>query len=330
MKTVSVIVPAYNAEQYIQKTITSICEQTYPHLEIIIVNDGSTDSTPAIIDAAAAKDARIVAIHKENGGVSSARNAGLAAATGDYICWLDSDDWMEPAMISTLLEVIEKDGADIALCNYYNISAKSGKMLRYDLKGKRIFTSEEALHALIKKEITQALWSSVAKRSLYEGITFPEGRIFEDVLEMHRVYGRCGKIVLIEDILMNRMVRSNSISNELKIVKRIESSEAYLERQTEIRKTHPEWEKDFVCSNIETLKLLRSAVIRSSAKHCRAQKARIRPVMRYFREHTDMYPGKDARLGAKLEYRLLTTGSYLGMVLSVAVGHLAKKNTFLK
>ena len=330
MKTVSVIIPVYNDEQYVGKAIASVCAQTYPHLEIIIVDDGATDSSPAIIDAAAEQDARIKVIRKKNGGLSSARNVGLAAATGDFICWLDSDDWMEPDMIRVLVETAEEEGADVALTNYYNVSVKNSKEIRYKLDGRRVYVGEEALHALVKKEITQAVWANIASRSLYEGIIYPEGKLFEDVRTMHMIYSRCKKLVLVEDILMNRLIRENSISNQRNVAKRIESSEAYLERQELINKLHPEWEKDFVANNFVTLKLLRSAVIHCPAKKCRENRDRIRPVVRYFRDRMDMYPGKDAKFGAKLEYHLLTTGTYVGMVLSFIVGRCSGKTTFLK
>ena len=330
MKTVSIIIPVYNDEKYIEKTLGSVCGQTYTELEIIVVNDGSTDASPAMIDAAAANDPRIRVIHKQNEGVSVARNTGLAAATGDFICWLDGDDWMEPEMIATLMDAAEKNGADAVLANYYNVSPRSGNVPRYKEGCGRAYTSEEAVHALITKELSQSLCMNIVRRELYEGIVFPAGKLFEDVRNTYRIYGRCKKLVLVEDILVNRLIRYNSISNEYKIGKRVESTEAYLERQAEINKLHPEWEKDFVANNCETLLLLRSAVVHAPAKKCREYKDRIRPVVRYFRDRMHMYPGKKAKLGARLEYFLLTSGTYAGMMLSILVGRFAKKRSFLK
>lgn len=102
-ETISVIVPVYNAEKYLDRCVESIVAQTYKNLEIILVDDGSTDNSPAICDAWAKKDSRIRVIHKKNGGVSSARNAGLDACTGDYIGFADADDWMEPDMYEVLI-----------------------------------------------------------------------------------------------------------------------------------------------------------------------------------------------------------------------------------
>ena len=114
---ISVIVPVYKVEPYLRKCLDSIAGQTYQNLEIILVDDGSPDSCGSICDEYAVQDKRVRVIHKENGGVSSARNAGLAAATGDWIGWVDSDDWIEPDLYSYMLEKVREYGADIAVCS---------------------------------------------------------------------------------------------------------------------------------------------------------------------------------------------------------------------
>ena len=113
---VSIIVPIYKVEPYLNKCVQSIVDQTYRDLEIILVDDGSPDICPAICDAWAAKDSRIRVIHKENGGLSDARNAGLAIATGKYISFIDSDDYIEPTFIADLHDALSRSGADIAEC----------------------------------------------------------------------------------------------------------------------------------------------------------------------------------------------------------------------
>ncbi len=116
---VSVIVPVYKAEPYLDQCVQSIIDQTYENLEIILVDDGSTDNCPAMCDAWAAKDSRVQVIHKENGGVSTARNAGLDTATGSYIMFVDADDRLEPTAVEILLELAVSTGADIVVGNYY-------------------------------------------------------------------------------------------------------------------------------------------------------------------------------------------------------------------
>lgn len=330
MKTVSVIIAVYNDEAHIEKCVLSVCRQSYPELQIIVVDDGSADSTPAILARLAAQDARVQLIRKQNGGISAARNTGLAAATGDFICWLDSDDWMEAEMIGTLVDAAERTGADMALTDYDNIAGNGARERRYALHGERIFTGEEALHALVKKEITQAVWGNIARRSLYRDVAFPEGLLFEDVRVMYRLYERCEKVVLVDQMLMNRLTLANSISHARSIAKRVESSEAYLERQQILNAAHPEWEADFVIANYGTLFLLRSAVVRASYSAFRPYRARIRRIARYFRSHGDVFPSKQAGFGARMEHYLLTGGSYAGIKLSLLVGRFAKGNSFLK
>lgn len=119
MDKISVIVPVYKTEQYLNRCVQSITDQTYKNLEIILVDDGSPDNCPEMCDQWAKKDERIKVIHKRNGGISSARNAGLDSATGDYIMFADSDDWMEPDMAEFLYRLIVKYDADISRCGFY-------------------------------------------------------------------------------------------------------------------------------------------------------------------------------------------------------------------
>ena len=114
-KIVSIIVPVYNVEKFIFKTVNSILNQDYKNIEIILVDDGSPDNSARIIDELAKKDNRIVCVHKENGGVSSARNAGLKIATGEYVTFIDGDDWVEPNYVSYLLNLVEKNKCEIGM-----------------------------------------------------------------------------------------------------------------------------------------------------------------------------------------------------------------------
>ena len=118
---ISVIVPVYKVEPYLRKCLDSIVNQTYRNLEIILVDDGSPDNCGAICDEYAAGDGRIRVIHQENGGVSSARNAGLSAVTGEWVGWVDSDDWIEPDMYEYLLKNALEQNADIAVCSHYEV-----------------------------------------------------------------------------------------------------------------------------------------------------------------------------------------------------------------
>jgi len=142
-KKVSVIVPIYNVEKYIGKCVDSIRNQDYPNIEIILVDDGSPDKSPQIIDEMASNDDRIKVIHEKNGGVSSARNRGIAAATGEYIMFVDGDDWVDDDYVSYFVDLIEKHGCDIGMDknNYMVENTKSAfhfdrslKKIRYSLQ----------------------------------------------------------------------------------------------------------------------------------------------------------------------------------------------------
>ena len=143
-KLVSVIIPAYNIEDYIGRCLDSIISQTYKNLEIIVVDDGSRDYTGEILDNYAKKDRRIKVIHKENGGVSSARNKGIEAAEGDYIGFIDGDDLIEPGMYKTLVDLLEEENADIAHCGYQMVFPDRVDYY-YNTGKKKIQTKEEGL-----------------------------------------------------------------------------------------------------------------------------------------------------------------------------------------
>lgn len=149
---ISVIVPIYKVESYLDRCVQSIVDQTYENLEIILVDDGSPDNCPAMCDAWAAKDGRVQVIHKENGGVSSARNAGLDMATGSYITFADADDWLEPAAVAILLEQAVSTGADIVVGNYYfdYVDGRSAQALTAE---KQIWKQDEIVRAYVMDHI---------------------------------------------------------------------------------------------------------------------------------------------------------------------------------
>ena len=177
---ISVIVPVYKVEKYLDRCVESIVNQTYKNLEIILVDDGSPDNCPAICDAWANKDERIKVIHKENGGVSSARNRGIDAATGDYIGFVDSDDWIEPDMYELLADNAKKYDADISRCGYFVdwpdhiAQVGNGGILLYE-------DIERRCEMLRSYHLVSALWNKIYRRELFEEERLDESlRITED------------------------------------------------------------------------------------------------------------------------------------------------------
>ncbi len=180
MSLISIIVPVYNAEPYLPACIESILNQTLTNFELILINDGSTDDSGAICDAYTQKDRRIRVVHKSNGGVSSARNAGLELAKGDYIGWVDADDFIEPDMFEFLYQLALTYDADIAECGYASVEvdktvvANFGNGLEF---GEGRFITQKYLDA----DIFYGIVTKLFKQRLFEGVRFPEGRIWEDI-----------------------------------------------------------------------------------------------------------------------------------------------------
>ena len=216
-QTISLIVPVYKVEPYLCQCIDSLLAQTYTNLEIIIVDDGSPDRCPEICDSYAKKDARIKVIHKENGGLSDARNAGLDIATGAYIGFVDSDDWIEPAMYELLMQQMLQTGADISMCGHFNYV--DGKYNEAGSDGSiTVFNRDEAMDQLyMDQTIKSYAWDKLYRRKLLEGIRFPKGRCYEDIYIMHDVFARAEKVCYLNKCLYYYRRRAGSIAQSDKV-----------------------------------------------------------------------------------------------------------------
>ena len=217
---ISVIVSIYNIEKYIARAVESICAQTYQKLEIILVDDGSTDNSGKICDELATKDCRIKVLHKENGGLSSARNEGIKIATGEYIAFVDGDDWIDERMYEDMLLALQKYDADIAICNYKVV----GKDHIIDTSTDEItvFERRETLKVFIEEDeryqIQNAAWNKLYKRSLMGDLRFPEGKLFEDIVYTTKLLAKSGKAVYTNKAYYNYIFdRSDSIMNSKKV-----------------------------------------------------------------------------------------------------------------
>lgn len=328
---ISVIIPVYNMENTVGKSIDSVLGQTWTDLELVLVDDGSTDASGRICDEAAARDTRVKVIHKANGGVSSARNAGLKAATGDFIAWLDSDDWMEPKALAALMNAIDASGATMAICNYENVERSGKRKERYTVTSNELLTGREALERLIKREITQSLWANLVPRRMYDQVSFPEGKVFEDVCTTYKFYENSETVAVVNDtLLFNRLVRQESISHIQSVENRIASCESYLARQQDLQTRWPESEAIFVRYNYGMLLLsLRSAVFRDTPENFHKNCSRVKAVAAYFRKRRKLALGEKAPLPKTLEYLCLTSGTRAGFYLSRIVSMPKKGGTWL-
>jgi len=214
---VSVIVPIYRVEAYLEKCVDSILRQDYGNLEVILVDDGSPDGCPAICDALARRDSRVRVIHQANGGLSRARNAGIEASTGAYLLFVDSDDWIAPDMCSRLLQTARETGADIVSCNlffcYPDGTRELNKMAFPDAA---VFDSGEILKNYFLSDSMDlvVVWNKLYRRELFFSepqIRFPAGRLHEDYYTMHLLYERARNTAIIPDALYHYLLREGSI-----------------------------------------------------------------------------------------------------------------------
>ncbi len=234
MNLISVIVPIYNVEKYIRKCIDSIINQTYINLEIILVDDGSPDNCGEICDEYAKKDNRIKVIHKQNGGLSSSRNAGLDIAKGEYISFIDSDDYVAENFIEKLYDVCIKNEADIAECDFLkfendvlneNNQEYSCECYKPIEMQNKIFTKENVK--------TIVVWNKLYKKYIYENLRFPEGKINEDEFITYKAFYNCKRnIAVINEKLYYYRFNSESIMGSKFNVKRLDALEALKERKT--------------------------------------------------------------------------------------------------
>lgn len=246
MDLISVIVPIYQVEKYLGSCVESIVSQTYRNLEIILVDDGSPDNCPAICDQWAEKDDRIRVIHKNNGGLSDARNAGLELATGEYIAFVDSDDWINEHYIEYLYEAIRQTDADLAACDISIVlEGKEVQTISRKMPVPVINTPEEALSTLlIGRGYRAVVWNKLYKRKLLCGETFEVGKLHEDEFFSYRIYDKCTKLTYIDLPLYNYLQREGSIMATYS-VRHLDSLEAYSRRLILLQRNYPKlYEKD--------------------------------------------------------------------------------------
>lgn len=233
---ISVIVPVYKVEPYIHQCIDSIIKQTYKDLEILLIDDGSPDNCGTICDEYAKQDSRIKVFHTENRGLSAARNLGLKEAKGEYIGFVDSDDWIEPYMYEKLFEAIQENKADISFCGYWKEYDSATETFDYP---KTVFTRQEALSTLLDRKMENNVWNKLFSKELFQEIHFPEGRNYEDSYIMHVIMGKAKRIVTIPDVYVHYRKRAGSISMTRSAKHLIELPESRIARYTYIKEKEP-------------------------------------------------------------------------------------------
>ena len=236
---VSVIVPIYKVEAYLDKCIESIVEQTYTDLEIILVDDGSPDNCPTICDAWVAKDCRIKVIHKPNGGLSDARNAGLAVATGEYCAFVDSDDLLHPDYIGDMLEAAGRYGALLVACDLSEFPDGEVPAMQFD-KATALKSAAAALEELTSGVGVRAVaWNKLYHRTLLENEHFPVGRHHEDEFFTYRIIHKAGSVAWVAGVRYFYRQRAGSIMDHFSL-KRLDALDAYLQRIALFETAYPD------------------------------------------------------------------------------------------
>lgn len=236
---ISVIVPVYKVEPYLDMCIDSILNQTFCDFELIIVDDGSPDECGKICDVYASKDARVRVIHTENHGLSAARNVGLFESQGDIICFIDSDDWIEPNMLEMLEFKMSVTAADVCVCGFWCENGKT--KMEYSLDNS-IYSSNAALKCLVNGKLNDNVWNKLYRRKIFYDsnsdeiyhkdnlIIFPEGKNFEDYFIMHKLINNANKVVTLSESLYHYRLRRDSITKNYTAKNLLDYADAHFAR----------------------------------------------------------------------------------------------------
>lgn len=248
---ISVIVPVYNLEKEVSKCLASLALQDFDDFEVIVVDDGSTDKTPEIIDDLCRKFDCIKVFHIKNHGLSYARNFGLKKACGKYVAFVDGDDFVDLKYLSTLYYATKASGAEIVICGYSEISAKK---IRDFVPGREIISGKDATIRLLTKQDNMEIlaWNKLYLKTLFRGVKYPVGKNFEDNLTTYKLLKKAKKVAYVDSSIYNHFFRANSITA-------IEKNEIRLRAKTAAAKNAlREFKKDTELTNAANFSLLLS------------------------------------------------------------------------
>ena len=240
---ISVIIPVYKVEPYLDRCVESVINQSYPNLEIILVDDGSPDNCPAMCDAWAKRDSRIKVIHKTNGGLSDARNAGMAVAAGEYISFVDSDDWIAPEMLERLYLAMQRDRSDIAACTVKMVWEDDTPSELLTVQTNCVLDKHQAQAALLEEKLLkQPVWYKLYRSEIIKDISFEVGKYHEDVFWSYQAVGAANRVSVIDYVGYYYFQRAGSIMGEGYSLKRLDAVEAYENRYQYLSEYYPELE----------------------------------------------------------------------------------------
>ena len=236
---ISIIVPVYNVEAYLERCVESILKQTYTNFELLLVNDGSTDKSGELCDELALRDQRIRVIHKENGGLSAARNTGIDYASSDLIGFIDSDDYIDEDMYETLYRHLRESNADLSMCGHYDVYHQIPEKQVSEIKTWEL-SSEKAIKMVMEAKILSVTAvNKLYKKELFTQLRFEVGKIAEDAFIMIRLLDQCQKVVATNEKKYYYVHRENSITTQKFSLKFLNVIEAYEQNANIIREHYP-------------------------------------------------------------------------------------------
>ncbi len=243
---ISVIIPVYNAQKYLKKCLDSVLSQTYTNYEVILVNDGSTDSSGSICDEYVSKYDSFTVIHKTNGGASTARNEGIRRATGEYIFFLDSDDWIEECALEKLIKTANIEGADLVFCEATAIDDEKNIELEGNYGYKKFYKTGNPYQIMEEmmnnKEFHVAIWMLLVKRKIFtdNNLFFKEGIIYEDMIISYQFFCLANRASHVREKLYFRRYRDNSVMTSKKTEKNLISAITVYKEVAQFKETLPE------------------------------------------------------------------------------------------
>lgn len=237
MDLISVIVPIYNVEKYLRRCLDSICNQMYQNLEIVLVDDGSTDSSGKIADEYARRDTRFHVMHKQNGGLSDARNVGLSYCHGTYIVFVDSDDYVTEDYVMVLYDLLKHNHADISVVSLTHQEEELSKIS--DSAAAKIYNTKEALQDLLYQRISASANAKMYRAELFSDIRYPKGRLYEDVIATYQIFEKATKVVWCDIKKYWYYVRTDSIVRSAFNVKKMDYVYNCEEVLEEVKKKYP-------------------------------------------------------------------------------------------
>jgi glycosyltransferase involved in cell wall biosynthesis len=284
---ISVIVPVYNVSAYLPECLDSILSQDYEKLEVILIDDGSTDDSGAICDAYAQRDSRIRVIHQKNGGAAAAKNVGLRAATGEYLSFADSDDFLEPGAYAYMMSLLKENGADIVRCAFQNRFRTRTEQWLAD-ESRCVMEGKAFLARFATDWTCGLLWNKLYKRALFDGIFFEEGHKIDDEYFTYQGVMNAAKVVCDPRVVYNYRQRASSVMNNPIAAERrvLDSLEAIGQRRQKIKARYPELQRVFDESYLDALWYL-ALTPGSTERTIAAQRAALR---RYLLEWGNTVP----------------------------------------